>query len=89
MAMTVFKQLILFSNFLETEEDYSLWILALYKLCKNNIEENPELELIQNVVKCAMNTATRTGSYINYFSKQLAATMQQIPIQEVMAECTD
>lgn len=80
---TIFQQLILFSNFLETEEDYTIWILALYKLCKNNIQENPELELIQDVVKCAMNTANRTGTYINYFSRTLAKEMRKIKLEEL------
>jgi len=78
---TIFQQLILFSNFLETEEDYTIWILALYKLCRNNIEENPELSILYDVVTCAMDTAERTGSYINYFSRTLAAEMQKIPIK--------
>ena len=76
--LTIFKELILFSNFLETEEDYTIWILALYKLCRNNIKENPELELLSDVVCSAIDTAQKTGSYINYFSKTLAAEMQKI-----------
>lgn len=80
--MSIFTKLIMFSHYLETEEDYTIWILALYKLCKENIQEHEELELIQDVVTCAIDTAERTGTYINYFSKTLAATMQQIEVKQ-------
>lgn len=82
--MSIFKELVLFSNFLETEEDYTIWILGLYKLCKNNIKENPELQLLYDVVTSAMTAKQKTGSYINYFSKTLAAEMQKIPLKELV-----
>ena len=84
--MTLFQQLIMFSNFLETEEDYTLWILALYKLCKENMQKNPELKLLYDVVTNAMETKQRTGSYINYFSRALAAEMRKILMEEL--DCT-
>ena len=84
--MTLFQTLILFSNHLETEEDYKIWIMALYKLFKNNIQDKPELKLIFDVILNAMETAEKTGTYINYFSKALAAEMRKIPTEEL--DCT-
>ena len=81
--MTLFQTLIIFSNYLETEEDYKIWVMALYKLCKENMQKNPELELLYNVVTNAMETKQRTGSYINYFSNTLAAEMRKIPMEEL------
>lgn len=82
--MSVFKQLIAFSNFLDTEEDYTLFILGLGKLCRDNIDENPQLQLIADIVANAILTKQETGSYKNYYSQALATEMQKIPMEELV-----
>ena len=82
--MSVFKQLIAFSNFLDTEEDYTLFILGLGKLCRDNIDESPQLQLIADIVANAILTKQETGSYKNYYSQALATEMQKIPMEELV-----
>lgn len=78
--MSIFKTLLQFSLFLDTEEDYKIWILALYKLCKNN-KQVETLKPIAQVVECALDTAYRTGEFKNYFSRRLGEHFQQVAMQ--------
>ena len=80
--MSIFKTLMQFSLFLDTEEDYRIWIMALYKLCKNNTEIET-LKPIMQVVECAIDTAQRTGEFKNYFSRELGKHFQQVATEEL------
>ena len=76
--MSIFKTLLEFSLFLDTEEDYKIFLAALYKLCERNVTEIPELRLIQQVTECAVDTAQRTGNFKNYFSMRLGEHFQTV-----------
>lgn len=80
--MSIFKTLLQFSLFLDTEEDYKIWIMALYKLCKNNTEIET-LKPIAQAVECALDTADRTGEFKNYFSRELGKHFQQVATEEL------
>lgn len=80
--MSIFRTLLQFSLFLDTEEDYKIWIMALYKLCKNNTEIET-LKPIAQVVECALDTAYRTGQFKNYFSRELGKHFQQVATEEL------
>jgi len=79
--MSIFKTLMQFSLFLDTEEDYRIWIMALYKLCNRN-KQMESLKPIAQVVECALDTADRTGEFKNYFSRELGKHFQQVTMEE-------